>query len=104
MVPCPARRRRRRSLGMATNMMAGKVVLVTGAGGGIGRDLALALAVEGAKVVVNDVGTSAAGEGSSAAPADAVVAQIRAAGGEAVVSADSVADAAAAQRIVECAL
>src|SRR3954452_14671351 len=89
--------------GMATNIVAGKVVLVTGAGGGIGRELALALAAEGAKVVVNDVGASAAGEGASAAPADAVVAEIRAAGGDAVVNADSVADAASAQRMVECA-
>jgi NAD(P)-dependent dehydrogenase (short-subunit alcohol dehydrogenase family) len=85
-------------------LVQGKVVVVTGAGGGIGRDLALALAAQGAKVVVNDVGTSATGEGSSAAPADQVVAEIRAAGGEAAVNADSVADAAAAQRIVECAL
>ena len=87
-----------------TNLVAGKVVVVTGAGGGIGRDLALALAAEGAKVVVNDVGASAAGEGSSAAPAHEVVAEIRAAGGDAVVNADSVAEAASAQRIVECAL
>jgi len=85
-------------------MVAGKVVVVTGAGGGIGRDLALALAAEGAKVVVNDVGASAAGEGSSEAPAQAVVAEIRAAGGDAVVNGDSVAEAASAGRIVECAL
>ena len=87
-----------------TNMVRDKVVVVTGAGGGIGRDLALALAAEGARVVVNDVGASAAGEGSSAAPAHGVVAEIRAAGGDAVDNADSVAEAASAQRIVECAL
>src|SRR5215217_2113013 len=90
--------------GMTTNIVAGKVVVVTGAGGGIGRDLALALAREGAKVVVNDVGASTAGEGSSEAPAHGVVAEIRAAGGEAVVNAESVAEAASAQRIVDCAL
>ena len=59
---------------------------------------------KGAKVVVNDVGTSAAGEGHDAQPAQRVVAEIRAAGGEAAASSDSVADAASARRIVECAL
>ena len=89
---------------MTTNSVAGKVVVVTGAGGGIGRDLALALAAEGARVVVNDVGVSASGEGGSLAPAEAVVAEIRAGGGEAAANADSVAEAASAQRIVQCAL
>jgi len=89
---------------MATNIVSGKVVVVTGAGGGIGRDLALALAAAGARVVVNDVGVSASGEGGSLAPAESVVAEIRAAGGEAAASADSVAEAAPAQRIVQCAL
>ena len=87
---------------MTTSIVAGKVVVVTGAGGGIGRDLALA--AEGARVVVNDVGVSASGEGGSLAPAEAVVAEIGAAGGEAAASADSVAEAASAQRIVQCAL
>jgi NAD(P)-dependent dehydrogenase (short-subunit alcohol dehydrogenase family) len=81
-----------------------KVVVVTGAGGGIGRDIALALAREGAKVVVNDVGTSTSGEGQDAGPAERVVAEIRAAGGEAAASTDSVAGAASAARIVQCAL
>jgi NAD(P)-dependent dehydrogenase (short-subunit alcohol dehydrogenase family) len=85
-------------------MTQDKVVVVTGAGGGIGRDMALALAAEGAKVVVNDLGTSTSGEGTSAGPAQQVVDQIRAAGGEAVASTDSVAEAAAAARIVQCAL
>jgi len=89
---------------MTTNSVAGKVVVLTGAGGGIGRDLALALAAEGARVVVNDVGVSASGEGGSLAPAEAVVAEIRAGGGEAAANADSVAEAASAQRIVQCAL
>jgi NAD(P)-dependent dehydrogenase (short-subunit alcohol dehydrogenase family) len=85
-------------------MMDGKVVVVTGAGGGIGRDIALALAAEGAKVVVNDLGTSASGEGVSAGPAQQVVDEIRAAGGQAVANADSVSEAVAASRIVQCAL
>ncbi len=85
-------------------MMEGKVVVVTGAGGGIGRDIALALAAEGAQVVVNDLGTSTTGEGASADPAQQVVDEIRAAGGQAVASTDSVAEAAAANRIIQCAL
>ena len=89
---------------MTRNGVEGKVVVVTGAGGGIGRDLALALAAAGARVVVNDVGVSASGEGGSVAPAEAVVAEIRAAGGEAAANADSVAEAPSAQRIVQCAL
>ena len=85
-------------------MLAGKVVLVTGAGGGIGRDFALAMAAAGAKVVVNDLGTSVKGEGTSSAPAEQVVAQIRAAGGTAAASAESVADWASANRMVQAAL
>ncbi|MCW5656519.1 MAG: SDR family oxidoreductase [Burkholderiaceae bacterium] len=85
-------------------MMQGKVAIVTGAGGGIGRDIALAMAREGAKVVVNDVGASLGGEGGSSGPAQQVVAEIRAVGGHAVASTDSVADAAAAQRIVNAAV
>lgn len=87
-----------------SRMMEGKVAVVTGAGGGIGRDIALAMAREGAKVVVNDLGASMTGEGASAGPAQQVVDEIRAAGGEAVANTDSVADAAAAQRIVVTAL
>lgn len=85
-------------------MLAGKVALITGAGGGIGREFALAMAAAGAKVVVNDLGTSVKGEGASSAPAEAVVSEIRAAGGSAVASADSVADWASANRIVQTAL
>jgi NAD(P)-dependent dehydrogenase (short-subunit alcohol dehydrogenase family) len=87
-----------------SRMMEGKVAVVTGAGGGIGRDIALAMAREGAKVVVNDLGASMTGEGASAGPAQQVVDEIRAAGGEAVANTDSVAEAAAAQRIVMTAL
>jgi NAD(P)-dependent dehydrogenase (short-subunit alcohol dehydrogenase family) len=86
------------------NMMQGKVVIVTGAGGGIGRDMALALAAEGAKVVVNDIGTSTSGEGADAGPAQKVAGEIRAAGGQAAANTDSVADAAGAGRIVQSAL
>jgi NAD(P)-dependent dehydrogenase (short-subunit alcohol dehydrogenase family) len=85
-------------------MLEGKVVLVTGAGGGIGRDFALAMAAAGAKVLVNDLGTSVKGEGSSSTPADQVVAQIRAKGGTAVANGDSVADWTGANRIVQAAL
>jgi NAD(P)-dependent dehydrogenase (short-subunit alcohol dehydrogenase family) len=87
-----------------TGMVEGKVMVVTGAGGGIGRDVALALAAEGAKVVVNDIGTSTSGEGSDAAPAQRVVREIAAARGAAVANTDSVADAVSASRIVQCAL
>ncbi len=85
-------------------MVQGQVVVVTGAGGGIGRDIALAMAAQGAKVVVNDIGASLAGEGGSAGPAQSVVDEIRAAGGEAVANTDSVADAASAARIVAAAV
>ncbi|WP_137924926.1 SDR family NAD(P)-dependent oxidoreductase [Cupriavidus sp. 2SB] len=84
--------------------MQDKVVVVTGAGGGIGRDIAIAAAAQGARVVVNDIGTSTTGEGIDAGPAAKVVQEIRDAGGEAVASTDSVSDAASAGRIVERAM
>ncbi|MGF6222546.1 SDR family oxidoreductase [Pseudomonas sp. YL-218 TE3947] len=82
-------------------MVEGKVVLVTGAGGGIGRDIALLMAQHGAKVVVNDVGASVAGEGADVGPAQRVVDEIVAAGGEALANTDSVSDPGAAARMVE---
>ena len=84
--------------------LSGKVALVTGAGGGIGRDFALAMAAAGASVVVNDVGASVQGEGRDAGPAQKVVDEIRRAGGKAVASTDSVAEWASANRIVQSAL
>ena len=84
--------------------LEGKVALVTGAGGGIGRDFALALAAAGARVVVNDIGTSVKGEGRDSGPAQKVADEIRAAGGSAVASTDSVAEWESANRIVQCAL
>jgi NAD(P)-dependent dehydrogenase (short-subunit alcohol dehydrogenase family) len=77
-----------------------KVVVVTGAGGGIGRDFALALGREGAKVVVNDIGTSVHGEGSDPSRAQAVVDEIVAAGGEAIANGDSVSEWDAANRLI----
>ena len=70
----------------------GKVVIVTGAGGGLGRAHALLFARHGARVIVNDLGGSAHGEGANASAADQVVAEVRDAGGEAVANHDSVTD------------
>lgn len=86
------------------SMLKAKVAVVTGGGGGIGREIALAMAREGARVVVNDIGASLAGEGSDAGPAQTVVNEIRAAGGEAVASTDSVSEAQSAQRIITTAM
>ncbi|MFN0160897.1 MAG: SDR family NAD(P)-dependent oxidoreductase [Burkholderiales bacterium] len=85
-------------------MVKDKVVIVTGAGGGIGRDFALAFGRAGAKVVVNDIGASVSGEGKDAGPAQKVVDEIKAAGGMAVANTDSVADWDAANRIVQTAI
>ena len=85
-------------------MLDGKVVIVTGAGRGIGRAMAMALAGAGAKVVVNDLGASAGGEGDDASPATDVVAEISAAGGDAVASFNSVAEWNSAHEIVQAAI
>jgi NAD(P)-dependent dehydrogenase (short-subunit alcohol dehydrogenase family) len=79
----------------------GRVAIITGAGRGLGREHALLFAGEGAKVVVNDLGGDAHGEGADATPAQQTVADIVAAGGEAVVNGDNVADWEGAQRLVQ---
>ena len=84
--------------------MAGKVVVVTGAGGGIGREIALAMGKAGAKVVVNDIGAALTGEGQTAGPAQKVADEIKAAGGVAVPNTDSVATRATANAIIETAI
>ena len=79
----------------------GKVAIVTGAGGGLGRQHALAFAKRGAKVVVNDLGGSRDGVGGSVSAAQAVVDEIKAAGGEAIANGASVTDYAAVQAMVQ---
>ena len=82
----------------------GRVAIVTGAGGGLGREHALALAKRGAKVVVNDLGGSVDGSGGSSAAADAVVAEIKAAGGEAISNGSSVTDDAGVALMIKQAM
>ena len=84
-------------------MLDGKVIIVTGAGRGIGRDIAMLAAAEGAQVVVNDPGVSESGAGHDDGPAMQVVNEIRAAGGSAVANTDSVAEWESANRIIKCA-
>ena len=85
-------------------MMDGKVVVVTGAGRGVGRGVALLMAAEGAQVVVNDIGAALDGSGGEQTPAQEVVSEIEAAGGEAVANYDSVSEWASAAKIVQCAV
>jgi len=81
-----------------------RTVIITGAARGLGRSYALAFAAEGANVVVNDIGTSLGGEGRDTSAADAVVAEIIAAGGKAIANYDDVTDWDAAERIVAAAI
>ncbi len=85
-------------------MLEGKIAVVTGAGGGIGREIALAMARAGAKVVINDVGASLSGEGQSATPAEETKRLIEQGGGAAAISTDSVAEWSSAQKIVQAAI
>ena len=81
-----------------------KVVVVTGGGGGIGRDIGLAMAAEGASVVINDIGASLAGEGLDQGPAQRVVEEIKELGGNAIANTDSVTTWANAQQIIAAAV
>src|SRR5579859_3234801 len=85
-------------------MLEGKVAIVTGAGRGVGRGEAIALADHGAKVVVNDLGGSVTGEGNDRSAADEVVNVIKGRGGEAVANYDSVANFDGAKRIIASAI
>ncbi len=78
-----------------------RVVIVTGAGRGLGRAYALALAAEGAKIVVNDLGTGAAGQGADTSPAQQVTDEILAAGGQAIANYDDITDFNAAKNILD---
>lgn len=83
------------------NKLKGRSAVVTGAGRGIGREISLALAAEGANVVVNDPGVGRGGAGNDAAPADEVVAEIKKRGGKAVANYGSVAEFASAEKIIQ---
>lgn len=85
-------------------LLDGKVVIITGSGGGIGRTHALAMAKEGAAIVVNDLGGARDGSGDGSSMADQVVAEIKAAGGEAVANYDNVATVEGGQNILKSAL
>ena len=85
-------------------MMEGKVVVVTGAGGGIGREIAIMMAAAGAKVIIADIGASLSGGGGSTTPAQQTQAIIQQAGGVAEISTESVAEWTSAQRIIQAAI
>src|ERR1700712_6049249 len=89
---------------MMPGMMEGKVAVVTGAGGGIGREIALMMAAGGAKVIVADIGASLTGEGGSASPAQQTKALIEQTGGAAEICTESVAAWGSARKIVQAAL
>jgi NAD(P)-dependent dehydrogenase (short-subunit alcohol dehydrogenase family) len=86
---------------MRMSLLAGRIAIVTGAGRGLGREEALALAAEGARVIVNDIGASVTGEGADQTPAAAVVKEIKAAGGEASTNYEDIADWNGARRTID---
>jgi NAD(P)-dependent dehydrogenase (short-subunit alcohol dehydrogenase family) len=88
----------------SARLLDGKVAIVTGAGGGIGREIATAMAEAGAHVLINDIGVSLTGEGGSGTPAQQTRQIIEQRGGKAAISTDSVSDWASAQRIVQAAI
>ncbi len=85
-------------------MLQGKVAVVTGSGGGIGREIALMMAGQGAKIIINDVGASVSGEGASATPAQQTKQLIEQRGGIAEISTDSVSEWGSAHKIIQAAL
>src|SRR5258708_1515141 len=99
----PRKNRTGRSI-MATKSLEGKSIIVTGAGRGIGREIALLCAAEGAKVVVNDRGGAADGSGTNATPAEEVVEEIKKRGGIAVANFRTVAEPIPGSRIVRVAV
>jgi len=82
----------------------GKVAAITGSGRGIGRGIALLMAKEGAKVVVNDLGGSVAGEGADKGPASQVVDEIKKAGGQAVANTDNIATVKGGESLIQTAI
>src|SRR4051794_9611007 len=90
--------------GVGMGSLDGRVAVITGAGRGIGREHALFFAAEGAKVVVNDLGAAGDGSGADASPAQEVVDEIVAKGGQAIANFDSVADPDGARRMIDTAV